>query len=71
MPRFLATTAALALLAGAFAAAPPAHAQQFNDAQKSEIGTIVREIRFQSSFSEIGITGWMFRRLTEPSSSGP
>ncbi|MFO1134462.1 MAG: DsbA family protein [Rhodoblastus sp.] len=43
MPRFLATTAALALLAGAFAAAPPAHAQQFNDAQKSEIGTIVRD----------------------------
>jgi len=42
MPRFLATTAALALLAGALAA-PAARAQQFNDAQKSEIGRIVHD----------------------------
>ena len=34
-------------------------------------GTIVREIRFHSSLSEIGITGWTFSRQTEPSSSGP
>ncbi|MCC0003746.1 MAG: DsbA family protein [Methylobacteriaceae bacterium] len=43
MPRFLHTTAALALLAGAFAAAPAARAQQFNDAQRSEIGKIVHD----------------------------
>jgi len=43
MQRFPATAAALALLAGAFMAAPHAQAQQFNDAQKSEIGKIVHE----------------------------
>ncbi|MEI2736459.1 MAG: DsbA family protein [Rhodoblastus sp.] len=43
MPRTFAQTAALALLAGSLAVAPAARAQQFNDAQKSEIGTIVRD----------------------------
>ena len=41
MQRF--SAAALALLAGAFMTAPHARAQQFNDAQKSEIGKIVHE----------------------------
>lgn len=43
MQRFSATAAALALFAGAVMAAPHAQAQQFNDAQKSEIGKIVHE----------------------------
>ncbi|MBC7520652.1 MAG: hypothetical protein H7268_06105 [Sandarakinorhabdus sp.] len=38
-------------------------------------GTMVREIRFQSAFSLIGITGWTFRvirsPLRSPSTSGP
>jgi hypothetical protein len=37
----------------------------------STIGRIVREIRFQSSFSEKGITGCTFMRMIEPSSSAP
>ena len=43
MPRLLANIAALALFVGAVAAAPPARAQQFNDAQRSEIGQIVHD----------------------------
>ncbi len=34
-------------------------------------GTIVREITFQSSFSDSGTTGWRFRENRVPSSSGP
>jgi len=32
---------------------------------------MVREIRFQSAFSEKGITGWMLSVHCSPSSSGP
>lgn len=42
MNRYLATAAALALVAGSLVAAP-VRAQSFNDAQKSEIGKIVHE----------------------------
>ena len=35
------------------------------------IGTIVREIRFQSALIETGITGWKLSRCLRPSSSGP
>ncbi|MFV0281799.1 MAG: DsbA family protein [Rhodoblastus sp.] len=43
MSRFLFSLAAFAGLAGAFVTTPAAQAQQFNDAQKTEIGSIVRE----------------------------
>ena len=34
------------------------------------IGTIVRVMMFHSSFTEIGITGWMFRMFCVPCSAG-